>query len=137
MQAANAVGYGGATYDEVLSKTLVLKGQVDYFVELHIEQGPELEKEAKDIGIVTAIAAPAALKVEFHGDGGHAGAQLMPLRNDAGLAGAELALEVERHTLATGSADSVGTTGVFEIKPGAVNSVPREARLGIGERVWL
>ena len=79
-QAANSVGYGGASFDEVLKKALVPKGQVDYFVELHIEQGPELEKESKDIGIVTAIAAPAALKVEFHGDGGHAGAQLMPLR---------------------------------------------------------
>ena len=43
-------------------------------------QGPELEKEGKDIGIVTAIAAPAAFKVDFFGDGGHAGAQLMPLR---------------------------------------------------------
>ena len=57
----------------------------------------------------------------------------MPCRNDAGLAGAELALEVERITLSTGSVDTVGTTGVFEITPGAVNSVPREARLGIGE----
>ena len=37
---------------------------------------------------------------------------------------------MEKHTLATGAEDSVGTTGVFEIKPGAVNSVPREARLG-------
>ncbi len=54
-------------------------------------------------------------------------------RNDAGLAGAELALAVERHTLATGAVDSVGTTGVFEIKPGAVNSVPREATLAIGK----
>ena len=41
--------------------------------------------------MVTAIAAPAALRVSFSGDGGHAGAQLMPLRNDALLAGAELA----------------------------------------------
>lgn len=37
-------------------------------------------QEHMDIGIVTAIAAPAALEVKFHGDGGHAGAQLMPLR---------------------------------------------------------
>ena len=134
LQAARAVGYGASSYEELLSSVLTPKGQVDFFVELHIEQGPELEKEGLDIGVVTAIAAPAALKVEFKGDGGHAGAQLMPLRNDAGLAAAELALAVEKHTLATGSVDSVGTTGVFEIKPGAVNSVPREARLGIDIR---
>jgi hypothetical protein len=54
-------------------------------------------------------------------------------RHDAGLAGAELALEVERHTLATGSVDTVGTTGIFEVAPNAVNSVPREAHLAIGE----
>ena len=41
------------------------------FVELHIEQGPILEKENLDIGIVTAIAAPAALRVIFTGEGGH------------------------------------------------------------------
>ena len=94
-------------------------------------------QEETDIGIVTAIAAPAALEVKFFGDGGHAGAQLMPLRNDAGLAGAELALAVEEHTLGTGAVDTVGTTGIFEVSPNAVNSVPREARLGIGERAML
>jgi hypothetical protein len=56
-----------------------------------------------------------------------------PPRNDAGLAGAELALAVESHVLATGSIDTVGTTGTFEIAPGAINSVPRDARLAIGE----
>ncbi len=55
-------------------------------------------------------------------------------RNDAGLAAAEVALAVERAALGTGAIDTVGTTGVFDIKPGAVNSVPREAKLGIGER---
>lgn len=55
--------------------------------------------------------------------------------NDAGLAGAELALAVEQHTLGTGAVDSVGTTGIFEVLPNAVNSVPRDARLGIGEFV--
>ncbi|CAK9198686.1 unnamed protein product [Sphagnum jensenii] len=86
------------------------------------------------IGIVTAIAAPASLKVGFKGDGGHAGAVLMPVRNDAGLAGAELALSVEKNVLASGSTDTVGTTGVFKIHPGAVNSVPRESHLEIDIR---
>eukprot|EP00878_Enallax_costatus_P015024 GHUV01015731.1.p1 GENE.GHUV01015731.1~~GHUV01015731.1.p1 ORF type:complete len:334 (+),score=42.71 GHUV01015731.1:987-1988(+) len=134
LQAANAAGYGGSSHKDVLTSTKSPKGTVDYFVELHIEQGPLLEQEEKDIGVVTAIAAPAALEVKFSGDGGHAGAQLMPLRNDAGLAAAELALAVEAHTLATGADDTVGTTGIFEISPNAVNSVPREARLAIDVR---
>ncbi|KAF8068205.1 hypothetical protein HT031_001891 [Scenedesmus sp. PABB004] len=134
LQAANAAGYGGSSHQAVLDAARTAPGVVDYFVELHIEQGPTLEAEGVDIGVVTAIAAPAALEVTFSGDGGHAGAQLMPLRNDAGLAGAELALAVEAHTLATGAEDTVGTTGKFEVSPNAVNSVPREARLAIDVR---
>ncbi|WIA31131.1 hypothetical protein OEZ86_001151 [Tetradesmus obliquus] len=134
LEAANAVGYGGESHQAILDATRTPKGSVNYFVELHIEQGPLLEQERTDIGVVTAIAAPAALEVHFYGDGGHAGAQLMPLRNDAGLAGAELAIAVEAHTLATGAEDTVGTTGIFEVSPNAVNSVPREARLGIDVR---
>ena len=65
-------------------------------------QGPQLEAEGLEIGVVTAIAAPSALRVRFSGDGGHAGALLMPFRNDAGLAAAELALFVEKTVLATG-----------------------------------
>lgn len=97
-------------------------------------KGPLLEKEGTDIGVVSAIAAPAALEVTFTGSGGHAGALLMPYRNDAGLAAAELALAVEALTLAVGSNDTVGTTGFWEIGPNAVNSVPRHARLGVDIR---
>ncbi|XP_022863470.1 ureidoglycolate hydrolase isoform X2 [Olea europaea var. sylvestris] len=69
-----------------------------------------LEK-ATSIGVVTAIAAPASIKVDFEGSGGHAGAVLMPMRNDAGLAAAELALAVEKFVLESGSIDTVGTVG--------------------------
>eukprot|EP00775_Hariotina_reticulata_P007869 gene7869-8065_t len=78
MEAANSVGYGGSSHQAIIEATKVPKGAVDFFVELHIEQGPLLEKEGINIGVVTAIAAPAALEVQFFGDGGHAGAQLMP-----------------------------------------------------------
>lgn len=54
------------------------------------------------LGVVTAIAAPAALRVTFRGGGGHAGALLMHRRADVGLAAAELALHVESATLAHG-----------------------------------
>src|SRR5580700_1007080 len=62
------------------------------FVELHIEQGPILEREGIPIGIVTAIAAPAALRVTISGEGGHAGAVLMPGRKDALCAASEAVL---------------------------------------------
>lgn len=104
------------------------------FVELHIEQGPLLEKERVPIGVVEKIAAPSTLRVQLIGVGGHAGAVLMPERRDALLAGAEIALAVEHAALTTGSSDTVATTGVFRIEPGAVNSVPCRAWLEIDLR---
>ena len=107
------------------------------FVELHIEQGPILEAEIIAIGVVEKIAAPSTLRVQLTGVGGHAGATLMPGRKDALLAGAEIALAVEQAATTTGSADTVGTTGVFRIEPGAVNSVPCRAWLEIDLRDTL
>jgi ureidoglycolate amidohydrolase len=104
------------------------------FIELHIEQGPLLEKRSLDIGIVEKIAAPASLRFLLTGVGGHAGAVLMPGRRDALLAGAEIALAVEKVALNSGSPDMVGTTGVFRIEPGAINSVPYGALLEIDLR---
>jgi ureidoglycolate amidohydrolase len=104
------------------------------FIELHIEQGPILEKEKTSIGIVEKIAAPGALRIQLAGIGGHAGATLMPGRRDALLAGAEIALAVENAALASGSPDTVGTTGVFKVEPGAVNSIPCGTHLEIDVR---
>jgi N-carbamoyl-L-amino-acid hydrolase len=99
------------------------------FVELHIEQGPILERSGVPLGIVTAIAAPATLRLEIEGLGGHAGAILMPDRRDAFLAAAELALAVEAAARGTGAIDTVATVGVCEIFPGAVNSIPSRVRM--------
>lgn len=130
--ASQSAGY---TKDEGdLSSVFLEKGSYSAFVELHIEQGPILEDEGISIGIVTAIAAPASIKVDFEGNGGHAGAVLMPNRNDAGLAAAELALAVERHVLESGSIDTVGTVGILELHPGAINSIPSKSHLEIDTR---
>ncbi len=80
------------------------------FVELHIEQGPVLERAGDDIGIVTAIAAPASFRLFIEGEGGHAGAVLMPDRHDAFLAAAEIALILESSVRALG-ADRHGRYG--------------------------
>jgi N-carbamoyl-L-amino-acid hydrolase len=58
------------------------------------------------------------------GQGGHAGAVLMPDRHDAFLAAAEIALALESAARSTGSIDSVATTGVCDIHPRAINSIP-------------
>ena len=104
------------------------------FVELHIEQGPLLEREGIPLGIVTAIAAPAALRVTLQGEGGHAGAVLMPDRKDALCAAAELTLFIEAAAKNSGSADSVATTGILRVHPGAINSVPSRCEMEIDIR---
>ena len=96
---------------------------------MHIEQGPTLEQEEIDIGLVTAIAAPASLRIQIDGEGGHAGAKLMPGRKDALPAAAELILALEFAAKSTGAIDTVGTVGVCEVFPGAVNSIPSRVRL--------
>ena len=124
-----AAGFAGALGDVRLSP-----GAYAAFVELHIEQGPLLERDHLDIGVVSAIAAPASLRIIVDGEGGHAGAVLMPYRHDAFLAAAEIALAIEACARATGAIDTVATTGVCEVFPGAINSVPSRARLDVDVR---
>jgi N-carbamoyl-L-amino-acid hydrolase len=124
-----AAGYVGPLSDVRLSS-----GYYSAFIELHIEQGPLLEQRQVPVGVVTAIAAPASLKIWIEGEGGHAGAVLMPDRRDAFLAAAEIALAVEKLARSTGSEDTVGTVGVCEVFPGAVNSIPSRVRIEVDIR---
>lgn len=110
------------------------RGHYAAFIELHIEQGPLLEREGLSVGLVTSIAAPASIRIWFEGEGGHAGAMLMPDRHDAFLAAAEIALALEAAVKATGAIDTVGTTGVCDVFPGAINSVPSRVRLEMDVR---
>ena len=96
-EARRAAGFSGE-----IAEVQLHRGCYAAFVELHIEQGPILEQKQLDIGVVTAIAAPATLRIEIEGEGGHAGAVLMPQRRDAFLAGAEIALSVEAAAKETG-----------------------------------
>lgn len=124
-----AAGFQGS-----LESVRLAPGYYSAFLELHIEQGPILEQHNIPIGIVTAIAAPATLKVEITGVGGHAGAVLMADRHDAFLAAAEIALAVEACARSSGSGDTVGTVGVCHVFPGAVNSIPSRVRIEIDVR---
>src|SRR5205809_6771098 len=93
-----AAGFAGP-----LSSVRLPQNHYHAWVELHIEQGPLLEREGIPIGIVTSIAAPAGYRFTITGFGGHAGALLMPDRKDALCAASELILSVEKNALATGA----------------------------------
>jgi len=133
----------GASLDEVresagadgkLEMVKLPHGYYKAFVELHIEQGPVLERERVPLGVVTGIAAPASFRITIEGAGGHAGAVLMPDRRDALSAAAEFILAVENAALESGSIDSVATVGICDVFPGAVNSIPSRVRLSADVR---
>lgn len=109
-------------------------GYYKAFVELHIEQGPLLERAQTYLGIVVSIAAPASLRISVLGSGGHAGGVLMPDRKDALCAAAELILSIERAARASGAADTVATVGVCDVFPGAVNSIPSRVNMTLDIR---
>jgi ureidoglycolate amidohydrolase len=119
-----AAGFHGS-----LDQVRLPDGYYAGFVELHIEQGPLLERERLAIGIVTSIAAPAALRISVEGEGGHAGGVLMPDRKDAFCAAAEIVLAIEERALATGAIDTCATVGKCHVYPGAVNSIPSRVEM--------
>jgi ureidoglycolate amidohydrolase len=121
---------GEGTLDNVRLK----HGHFQAFVELHIEQGPLLEQAGVPIGVVKAIAAPGAFRVIYEGSGGHAGAVLMPERRDALLPAAKLALDVDAAARSLGGTDTVATTGVLDVYPRAINSIPSRTMLEIDVR---
>jgi ureidoglycolate amidohydrolase len=123
-----------AGYDAPLDTVQLQQGYYKAFIELHIEQGPRLEQAGLDLGIVTAIAAPATLRVVIHGDGGHAGTVLMPDRHDAFPAAAEIVLTVEKAGRESQSPDAVATVGLCQVYPGAVNSIPSRVLMEIDIR---
>jgi len=117
-----------------LQDVKLAKGYYKGFVELHIEQGPLLERAQTPLGIVLSIAAPASLRISVEGAGGHAGGVLMPDRRDALCAAAELILAVESAARSSGAADTVATVGFCEVFPGAVNSIPSRVRMTLDIR---
>jgi N-carbamoyl-L-amino-acid hydrolase len=123
-----------ASFTGALESVALPEGRFHQFIELHIEQGTTLEAENLDIGLVTHIAAPAGLRIFVEGEGGHAGALLMPARRDALTAASEIILGIESAAKSTGAIDTVATTGVCEVFPGAVNSVPSRVKLEVDVR---
>ena len=128
-EVRGAAGFSGGLEDVKLAR-----GYFKAFVELHIEQGPLLERERTQLGVVQRIAAPASLRITLEGAGGHAGGVLMPDRRDALCAAAEVILALERAATSSGAIDTVATVGICDVFPGAVNSIPAKVRLSVDIR---
>jgi len=94
------------------------------FVELHIEQGPVLDRAQVPVGVVEGIVGLFKWDVRLLGTPNHAGTTPMNMRNDAFSGLAELSVEIPRILEEDGSPSSVATIGRVELSPGAANVVP-------------
>jgi N-carbamoyl-L-amino-acid hydrolase len=123
----------GESFGEALDK-IGYRGQqrcgdhkLSAFFEVHIEQGPFLEADGKDIGVVTGVQAMRWYEMTIVGRDSHAGTTPMPRRHDALLGAARVVEAVNRS--ARRFPEAVGTVGVIEAKPGSPNVVPGEVFL--------
>jgi hydantoinase/carbamoylase family amidase len=102
------------------------QGRLAAYLELHIEQGPVLEAEGLRAAAVSGCAGVERHRLRFSGQASHAGTTPMDRRRDAGLAAAELALQVEEVGRRHGA---VATTGALTLRPGIPTAVAGEAEL--------
>ena len=112
------IGYAGAA--------LVCRPHLHRFVELHIEQGPVLDREGVTIGAVDSLQGISWTEVTIKGTSNHAGTTPMRLRHDAGYVAAALTAFVRGLANALGG-NQVGTVGSIKLFPDLINVIPSKA----------
>jgi hydantoinase/carbamoylase family amidase len=100
------------------------------FIEVHIEQGPVLERAGEPLGVVTAIAGQARGAVVFEGRADHAGTTPMDIRDDALVKAARFI----QHVAEAAREGGVATVGAVEVEPGAMNVVPERVTVAVDAR---
>jgi hydantoinase/carbamoylase family amidase len=131
VSVAEAMTAAGADPDRVGEAHAL--DDVAAYVELHIEQGPVLERSGHDVGAVTAIAGLVRMDVSVTGEANHAGTTPMGMRRDALVAAARAVGEVREAALGA-PGEAVATVGTISVAPGSYNVVPGEAVFSIDLR---
>ena len=135
------VGCDGVTLREALLSAgyqpealkSVKRDDIRAIVELHIEQGPVLESEQKQIGIVDSIVGIVNYELTIHGSQNHAGTTSMPLRHDPVVAVAEFITESTRQMMAQAPSATL-TYGAIQVFPGMQNVIADRVNLRIDMR---
>ncbi len=126
------VGADGASFADELAATLSalpeaamrpLGMPVSRYLELHIEQGPSLERENIPVGIVTGVQGTRWLQATFSGQAGHAGTTALAYRRDPMVAAAA-ALHQLQSTVMPDDGDARLTVGRMAVHPGSINAIP-------------
>ncbi|UXS01319.1 Zn-dependent hydrolase [Agrobacterium tumefaciens] len=105
----------------------------EVYIELHIEQGPVLEREGLPIGAVENLQGISWQKVVIEGDANHAGTTPMSMRRDAGLAAARV-ITFLRERAAASNTPTVATVGTMAFEPNAINVIPSRATFTVDLR---
>ncbi len=103
------------------------------FYEVHIEQGPILEKENISVGVVTSIAAQLRAEIRFTGKAGHAGTTPMDMRQNALCAAAQFILATESYAKSS-NGEIIATVGKLSSSPNVSNVIPNEAHCSLDLR---
>jgi hydantoinase/carbamoylase family amidase len=125
-----AMGRAGFDLDRVPEAKRV--DELGAYLELHVEQGPVLERAGTDIGVVTGIVGGAAFRVRFTGTPGHAGTTPMELRRDAFAGAARAALALRDRALSSG--EITVNVGEVSVEPGGASTIPGAAELTVDIR---
>lgn len=121
------IGYAGSDSNRARAQ------QIHRYVELHIEQGPVLERGNLTIGAVEGIQGMTWLEVKLTGQADHAGPTPMSMRKDALVAASKMIVAIQQTSKEID--DSATTTvGRISAEPGAVNCVPGEVVFSIDVR---
>jgi N-carbamoyl-L-amino-acid hydrolase len=120
------IGYRGTTPAEPVT-------EYDSALELHIEQGPKLENNGMDVGVVTGVVGLSWGAVTFQGEADHTGTTPMHDRGDALVAAADLITAVRRIPNSLGDR-TVGSVGHASVSPNSINVVPAEVTVTWGIR---
>lgn len=108
-------------------------GSVAAYLELHVEQGPVLEREGHTIGVVDSITGRTQLTVEIRGSAGHAGTTPMEMRRDPVTVAARVVLAAE-DLAREQRLCRVATVGWMEVQPNSPNTIAESVRLTIDLR---
>ena len=129
MTRADSIRKIGGDPDRIM-EAIRPRGAHHCYLELHIEQGGNLERQSLPIGVVEGIVAIDRLEVTIAGFANHAGTTAMADRQDALVAGSHLTIAV-RQIVSSEPGRQVGTVGRLEVTPNAPNVIPGVVRLTI------
>src|SRR5580698_4031179 len=117
---------------ERIGEAAVERGQAAAYLELHIEQGPVLERKQLPLGVVLGTKGVERHAITFHGQEAHSGSTPMAVRRDALAAAAKLALEIR--PIARKHPDAVATMGSVKTFPGIVTAVVGRCEATLDQR---